>query len=138
MPPSAAEAEPGPVGASRGPWLWALALVASLHLLTTAGAWYVTDHAEYLFVARRLLEHGTFDLASPGVRRVEMLPWLVQGRGDTLRTRLLPGTPLTLVPLLAADRALGLEDPRQFGRLVHLQGHLFVLAGLFLVGRAIR
>jgi hypothetical protein len=141
MPSSGAEAtpEPGPASASRSArWLWALLLVASIHLLTTAGAWYVTDHAEYLFVARRLLDHGTFDLAPAGVRRVEMLPWLVPGDGETLRTRLLPATPLTLVPLLAVDRAFGLEDPRQFGRIVHLQGHLFVLAGLFLLGRTVR
>lgn len=141
MPRSGPDAEPGATAdaASRSAeWRWALLLVASVHLLTTAGAWYVTDHAEYLFVARRLLDHGTFDLAEPGVRRLEMLPWLVPGHGDTLRTRLLPATPLALVPLLAADRALGLEDPRQFGRLVHLQGHLFVLVGLFLLGRAVR
>lgn len=141
MQPCGTETAPGatPDAASRSTqWRWALLLVASIHLLTTAGAWQVTDHAEYLFTARRLLDHGTFDLAEPGARRVADLPWIVPGPGETLRSRLLPATPLTLLPLLAADRALGLEDPRQFGRLVHLQGHLFVLAGLFLLGRAVR
>lgn len=116
----------------------ALLLVASVHLLTTAGAWYVTDHAEYLFVARRLLDHGSFDLAEPGVRRLDALPWVLPSSGETLRTRLLPVTPLTLVPFLALDRALGLEHPSQYGRLVHLQGHVFVLAGLGLLASALR
>src|SRR5262245_18340695 len=110
MPPSAAEAKTGPAVASGGPWLWALLHVASLHLLTTAGGWYVTDHAEYLFVARRLLDHGSLDLAVPGAGRVASLPRVVTGPGGTLRSRLLPATPLTLVPLLAADRALGFQD----------------------------
>jgi hypothetical protein len=40
--------------------------------------------------------------------------------------------------LLALDRALGLEEPRQYGHLVHLQGHAFVLAGLALLASALR
>src|SRR4029453_3770865 len=50
--------------------------------------------------------------------------------------RLPPGPALTLVPLLVLDRLLGWEDARDYGRLVHLQGHLFVLAGLALVALA--
>ncbi len=119
-------------------WRWGLLLVASIHLLTTAGAWYVTDHAEYLFVARRLLDRGTLDLAEPGVRRVAALPWLIAPRDGPLRTRLLPATPLSLLPLLALDRALGSERPNQYGRLVHLQGHVFVLAGLALLASAVQ
>lgn len=93
---------------------------------------------EYLFVARRLLDQGSLELAEPGVRRVEALPWLVIREGEPVRTRLLPATPVTLVPLLALDRWLGLEDPLRYGRLVHLQGHLFVVAGLAWLAAAVR
>ena len=47
-----------------------------MHLLTTAGTWSLTDHVEYAFVARRLLDHGGFTLAEPGVRSIAALPWL--------------------------------------------------------------
>jgi hypothetical protein len=119
-------------------WHWALVLVASVHLLTTAGAWSLTDHVEYAFVARRLLEHGGFDLAEPGVGRLDALPWLAAPDEGPLRTRLLPATALTLFPLIALDRWLGIDVPRQYGRLIHLQGHLFVLAGLACLGAVLR
>jgi len=141
MRPPGPERAPAPALAdatTNAGWRWALLLVASVHLLTTAGAWYVTDHAEYLFVARRLLDRGSFDLAEPGVRRIAALPWLVEPPDGVLRTRLLPATPITLLPLLALDRALGLEERHQYGRLVHLQGHAFVLAGLALLASALR
>jgi hypothetical protein len=119
-------------------WRQALLLVACVHLLTTAGTWSLTDHVEYAFVARRLIDHGGFALAEPGVRSIAALPWLVPGNGETLRTRLQPVTALTLVPLLALDRALGLEDPARYGRILHLQGHLFVIAGLAFLAWAVR
>jgi hypothetical protein len=119
-------------------WRWALLLVASLQLLTTAGTWSLTDHIEYAFVARRLLEHGAFDLAEPGVRRIEALPWLAAPDEGPLRTRLLPATALTLYPFIALDRWLGVDVPRQYGRLIQLQGHLFVLAGLACLGAVLR
>lgn len=119
------------------PVWWAVALVAAVHLLTTTGAWIITDQAEALFTARRLLSDGTLDLAPASAPRVSALPWLRAEPGHALRTRLLPGTAVTLAPLLALDRALGWEDPEQYGRLVHLHGHLFVLAGLALLGLAV-
>jgi hypothetical protein len=123
-------------GGSR--WRWSLVLVASLHLLTTAGVWTNTDKAEDLLTARRLLDRGTFTLAEPGVTRVPEALWLWAPPGETLKPRLFPLSALTLVPLLFLDRVLGLETPRQYGRLVHLQGHIFVLGALALLGMAVR
>lgn len=116
---------------------WALALVAAIHLLTTPGTWLVTDQAEALFTARRLITDHTLDLAPAGDPRQPALPWLQAEPGKPLRTRLLPGTAVALVPLLLLDRLLGWEDARDYGRLVHLQGHVFVLAGLALLALAV-
>jgi hypothetical protein len=119
-------------------WGWALVLVASLQLLTTAGTWVVTDQAEALFTARRLLTAGTLDLAPDGAKAPRQIPWAPGSAGKPLRSRLLPLPALSLTPLLWLDRRLGLEDPTDYGRVVHLQGHLFVLATLALLGFAVK
>ena len=116
---------------------WALILVSAVHLVTTAGTWIVTDQAEALFTARRLITDRTLDLAPASDAHVPALPWLQAEPGQPLRTRLLPGTAVALVPLLLLDRLLGWEDAVNYGRLVHLQGHVFVLAGLALLGGAV-
>lgn len=110
--------------------------MAAVHLLTTAGTWIVTDQAEALFTAKRLITDHTMDLAPVSDPRQPALPWLQAEPGKPLRTRLLPGTAIALAPLLLLDRILGWEDAGDYGRLVHLQGHLFVLGGLALLGRA--
>jgi hypothetical protein len=123
----------------RGPgWLPALGLVACLHLLTAAGTWVVTDQAEALFTARRLVTHGTLDLAEDGARPLPELPWVRGVPGRPLRSRLLPLHALSLVPLVWLDRLLGLPDPVRNGGLVHLQGLLYVLATLALLAFAVR
>jgi hypothetical protein len=111
--------------------------VASIHLLTTPGTWLVTDQAESLFVARRLLDHGTFVLADTGVTRIAALPWVIATPGRTLRSRHYPANAASLAPLLYLDRLFGWEDPVEYGRLVHLHGHLFVFAALALLGWAL-
>jgi hypothetical protein len=119
-------------------WKWSLALVASVHLLTTAGLWYVTDHGEMLYIADRVLSRGTLDLWDPGEPGPTFFRWPHPEGGGPIRSRFVPVPSLTLVPLLFADRALGLGEPGQFGRLVHLQGHVFVLSGLALLGFSLR
>jgi hypothetical protein len=105
-----------------------------------AGTWYIFDHGEMLHVARRILARGTLDLRSlddpPGTRPV--LEFAQPAPGRPSRSRLLPIPALTAVPLLAADEVLGWGDERNFGRLVHLQGALFVLLSLGLVGWSVR
>lgn len=125
-------------GAGAGGWLWALVLVASIHLLTTPGTWFVTDQAEYLFAANRLVTRRTLDLSEPGETRVGSLPWLEGRPGQPIRSRLLPGTAVALVPLVLLDRLLGCADPLGCGALVNLEGHVFVLSGLGLLGWAVR
>jgi hypothetical protein len=126
------------VSAPPARWPWALVLVTSVHLLTTSGTWAILDHGEILYTARHLLHHGTLDLTAPGVPRLPFMPTVAARPGAPVRSRFLPLPTLTLVPLLALDEALGWGDPREFGHLVHLQGHLMVTAGLALLGLAIR
>jgi hypothetical protein len=127
----------GPEGERRPSWRWALVVVASVHLLTTAGMWWITDHGEMLYASNRLLTKGTMDLWQPGERWSHFLRWTQPKDGKPLRSRFGPIPSLTLLPLLALDKAIGWGEPDQFGRLVHLHGHLFVLLGLFLVGRSV-
>jgi hypothetical protein len=116
----------------------ALLLVACLHLLTTQGTWIVTDQAEYLAQAQRMLE-GRLILARADEPSYPGLPWTPRCPDDGIqRSRLLPFTSLSLAPLLALDHLLGLTDPVRIGRIVHLQGHIFVLAALALLGLAVR
>jgi hypothetical protein len=115
-------------------WTWALLLVGCIHVLSTPGTWQVTDHAESLYTARRLLDHGTLTLADAGTQRIEALPWAAGRPGEPIRSRLSPLPAVALVPFLWADRQLGWEDPVDYGRLVHVHGHVFVLAGLALLG----
>jgi hypothetical protein len=116
-------------------WRWAALLIVSIQLLTLAGTWYIVDHHEVLYMARRLLHQGTFTLWRPGEPPAPFNRWDPDG---PTRSRFLPTTSLTVVPLLALDEALGWDDPRHFGRLVHLQGELFVLATLLLLAAALR
>jgi hypothetical protein len=124
------------VKAASGSAASALVLVFAFHLLTTAGIWYNTDHGEMLYISARILDHHTIDLWDPGEPHPKFLSWRVT-EGQPLPSRFLPTTSFTLLPLLALDRALGLGEPDQFGRLVHLQGHLFVLLSLALLAYAL-
>ncbi len=116
-------------------WAWALLLVACVHVLTAPGTWTVSDHAEELFMARRLLTHGTFTLAPAGEPLPE-LPWWTPRPLEPSRSRLFPGTAVALAPLLLVDRMLGWDAPGQFGRIAHFGGSLYVLAALALLGSA--
>lgn len=118
-------------------WLWGLLLVAAVHLLTTPGTWVVTDQAESLFTASRLLDRGTLDLAGPSEPLPEV-PWAPREPGAPVRSRLLPGPAIVLAPLLWLDRRLGLAGSPHYGRLVNLQGLLCVLLALFAMGLAAR
>ncbi len=115
--------------------LWPLTLVAAVHLLTTPGQWLLTDQKEYILVADRLAGHGSLHLAEPGEGRRADLPWVAPPRpGEPQRSRLLPLTSAALVPFVLADRAMGSARPPADRPLVQLQGHVFVLAGLWLLG----
>lgn len=130
--------EPSPVanGPVRGgSWTWGLVLVACVHLLTTPGTWLVSDHAEELFMARRLITRGTLTLATAGEPLPE-LSWWKPRPGEPSRSRLFPGTAVALAPLLVIDRLLGWDAPKEFGRLTHLGGHLYVVGALALLGHA--
>jgi hypothetical protein len=116
----------------------ALAAVAALQLATLPGHWIVTDQGEALLSARRLLDAGTLTLADAGVAAVPEAPWAPVERGEPVRSRLLPGTTLLLAPLLALDRALGLDRAREFGVLVHAQGALCLLAALAFASAGLR
>jgi hypothetical protein len=110
-------------------------LAAALHLMTTSGNWAITDHGEILYAARHFLHHGNLELPPvPHMRRIPLIP---PGPDGTVHTRFLPIPTLTLVPLLWLDEALGWAAEPRFGRVVHLQGHLFVLAALGLLGAAV-
>jgi hypothetical protein len=111
-------------------------LVAFLHVATTAGTWIVTDQSEAIHTARHWLTTGTLTLREDGVRPAEM-PWLRTVKDEPVRSRQLPLTMLTHVPLVALDRLFGLERPVEHGRFVHLQGHVLVLLALALLGAAI-
>jgi hypothetical protein len=123
---------------TRASWRWSLLLVAAVYLLTLPGTWGVTDQAEMLYNARRLLDRGTLRLSDPGVARVAELPWLKGDPGTGLRSRFLPLTMLTLVPLVALDAAIGAGEPLRHGALAHLQGVLLTLVALGLLGWSVR
>ncbi len=115
-------------------WLWPVVFVTALHLLSTAGAWWITDHGEILAVADRFLATGHLDLQDLGPGW-ENWTRIVAARGSD-RTRFLPLSILLLTPFLALDHLAGWREPSSF-RFVHLQGHFFVGLGLVLVGRFI-
>lgn len=117
---------------SRNSWLWPVLFVTSIHLLTTAGGWWITDHGEILASADRFLSTGRFELRDLG-KGFEDWTKIVAARGST-ETRFLPLSILALTPLLALDRLVGWTEPASF-HFVHLQGHLCVGIGLALVGR---
>ena len=128
---------PGPPS-RRATILWPLALVAAVHLLTTPGQWLLTDQAEYIVVADHLVEHGSLHLSEPGEAPPPELPWVRAAHpGQPQRSRLLPLTSLTLAPFVLADRLLGSPLPPTDRPLVQLQGHVFVLAALALLGLAL-
>ena len=130
--------EGGTAGSRVAPLAWPLALVAGIHLLTTPGQWLVTDQKEYIVVADRLAGSGTLHLAEAGEAPHAELPWVQPAApGEPQRSRLLPLTSVALVPFALADRALGSSRTPADRPLVHLQGHVFVLAGLALVGLAV-
>ena len=115
-------------------WLWSIVLVLALHLLSTAGTWWITDHGEILAVAAGFLEHGRLDLKDlgPGWEDWERI---VAAR-PTADTRFLPLSILSLTPFLLIDHALGLRAPGAL-KVVHLQGHFFVALALVIAGRFI-
>jgi len=114
--------------------MWSLLLVLGLHLLSTSGTWWITDHGEILAVAEHFSKTGRFDLEGLGPLWKD---WedIARARHST-STRFLPLSVLALTPLLAVDHALWGNDPASF-RAVHLQGHLFVMIGLLVLGRSI-
>lgn len=128
---------PGPPS-RRATILWPLILVAAVHLLTTPGQWLLTDQAEYIRVADRLVGRGTLHLAEPGEAPPPELPWVPPALpGQPLRSRLLPLTSIALAPLVLADRAFGWTRPPGDRPLVQLQGHVFVLVALGFIGLAL-
>lgn len=129
----------GPSSPSRAATiLWPLTLVAAVHLLTTPGQWLLTDQKEYILVADRMVGRRSLHLAEAGEGPRADLPWVAPPRpGEPQRSRLLPLTSVALVPFLVADRALGSARPPADRPLVQLQGHVFVLAGLGVLGLAL-
>lgn len=117
---------------STTPWVWPLALVAAMHLLSTSGTWWITDHGEILATADRFLATGRLNLVSLGPGWEDWTR-IVEARGST-ETRFLPLSVMALIPFLALDLLFGFRDPTSF-RFAHLQGHVFVLAGIALCGR---
>lgn len=113
-------------------WFWPLVLVTALHLLSTAGRWWITDHGEILAVADHFLSSGRLDLKDLGPGWEDWTR-IALARGS-FATRFQPLSILLLVPLLALDHLFGWREPSTF-RFVHLEGHLFVTLGLGLVGR---
>lgn len=114
-----------------------MGLVLCLHLLTTQGTWNVSDQAEMIFTARRLLTAGSFDFAPAG-QGVPGMRWLQVQPGQPLRPRLFPGTPIALLPFVALDHALGLDRTEDLGFFVHIAAHLFLAGALLLLGRTLR
>jgi hypothetical protein len=109
-----------------------MALVLALHLFSTSGTWWTTDHGEILAVAHNVVSTGRFDVQDLGPGWEEWTR-IASARHDT-RTRFLPVSVLSLVPFLLLDHAFGrraLDDLR----FVHLQGHIFVGVALWLAGR---
>lgn len=107
-------------------------LVIALHLLSTSGTWWITDHGEILAVAHNFLGGRglTLDGLSPAW---ESLSRIAEARQNT-DTRFLPLSILSLTPFLMLDHALGWRDPGEL-RFVHLQGHFFVGVALLMAGR---
>ncbi len=118
----------GPVGVP------ALLVVLGAFVLTGPGRWTLTDQKERLYTAQRILEAGTIELADPGAGGVAAVPWVEATAGGHLRTRHHPLTSVTLVPLLAIDRAFGWSGDPEWGRIVHWQGVLVVSLTLVLAG----
>jgi hypothetical protein len=112
--------------------MWAVLLVTALHLLSTSGTWWITDHGEILAVADRFLTTGQFDLKDLGPGWAEWTR-IAAARGS-FTTRFLPLSILVLVPFLALDHLFGWRDPAAFN-FVYFQGHVFVGMGLGLAGR---
>ena len=114
--------------------MWPILLVTALHLLTTSGAWWITDHGEILAAADHFLSTGRLDLEDLGPQWADWTR-IVSARAHA-STRFQPLSILLLTPFLLLDRMFGWRDPATF-RFVHLQGHFFVSLGLILVGRGI-
>lgn len=117
----------------RLPWA-PLLLVAALHAATTAGTWVASDHVEQLTQARRLLTRGSVVLGGPGEPIPELPHWPVRADRAS-RSRLYPGTAVAYLPFVAADAALGLDAPADFGPLAAGAGHAWVLLALGLLAR---
>jgi hypothetical protein len=93
-----------------------------------------SDHAEQLTQARRLLTRGTVVLGGPGESIPELPYWPVRTDHES-RSRLYPGTAVAYLPFVAADAALGLALPTDFGPLAAAAGHAWVLLALALLAR---
>jgi len=115
-------------------WAWPVLLVTCLHLLTTSGAWWITDHGEILLAADHFIATGRLDLNDLGPQWADWTR-IVAAR-DNPSTRFQPLSILLLTPFLLLDRMVGWSDPASF-RFVHLQGHAFVTLGLVLAGRGV-
>ena len=115
-------------------WAWPVLLVTFLHLLTTSGAWWITDHGEILLAADHFIATGRLDLEDLGPQWADWTR-IVAAR-DNPSTRFQPLSILLLTPFLVLDRSVGWSEPASF-RFVHLQGHVFVTLGLVLAGRGI-
>ncbi len=117
---------------SWAPWKWALVLVIALHLLSTSGTWWITDHGETLAAAHQFLTSGKLDLQGLGPGWEE---WSrIAATRHSTTTRFLPLAILSLAPFLLIDHAFGWRNPEEL-RFVHLQGHFFVGLALLMVGR---
>lgn len=116
------------------PWVWPVLLVTALHLLTTSGAWWITDHGEILVAADHFVATGRIDLTDLGPQWADWTR-IVEARAST-STRFQPLSILLLTPFVVLDRIFGWRDPATF-KFVHLQGHVFVTLGLILVGRGV-
>jgi hypothetical protein len=117
---------------------WALLVVISVHLLTTAGLWLAMDEAEYLFAAERLARNHTFTLAEAGSGRLARVPWVPVEPSEPVRFRMQPLTPVALAPLVALDLALGFGGPERAGLLAHMLGHILVFAALAILALTLR
>src|SRR5262249_15323160 len=121
----------------RPAWPWALLAVTCLQLLTASGTWLMSDQAEMIFTARRLITATSFDFAAVG-ERVRELPWLQGVAGQPVRPGLFPGVPVAFLPFVALDQLLRLDRTRDMGVFVHFSGQVFVGAALLLLARTAR
>lgn len=115
-------------------WRWSVVAVLALHLLSTAGTWWITDHGEILAVASNFLSSARFDLRNLDPAWSEFST--IAGARTSPDTRFLPLSILSLAPFLGIDHALGWRSPSDL-RFVHLQGHFFVGLALLMAGRFI-